>query len=375
MLARHYGHERLVALREAMCGDHFKFFSIKLVQGILSLCEYFCVDHFPFKIHYIVLKGSTHNRSVGGHIQVKKSRVTTAIERNRAVERIVSMYVDLEGAVREVRQKLGESMWLHRVKVYTNLDPAAQTAAQKIMNSGISSASKGVDQGALVCMSIRDGALLAMVGGVCEYRDNQRNRALFPHTAGSAFKPFVYLTGLTKGILQPDTLIDDAPLAVADDNGGDKYEPKNFDGTFKGWITVRDALAQSRNVCAVRVAMQTGIEPIVETARAAGITSRLGSVSVSRARRLRGVASGYGHGLCYAGAGRLLYAPTSNSSDRYRRRDRPAAISICAQRQLTSRAGRSASRSDAGRRQSRDRLPSPVEPMPFGLIKAFSMVG
>jgi len=177
-------------------------------------------------------------------------------------------------ALHVVSKEMGDQMWKQNLQVYTNLDPGAQKAATAVLNKGIKSAPKGVNQGALVSMSVRDGAVLAMVGGVGNYQDNQWNRALFPHTAGSSFKPFVYLTGLIKGVLQPDTLIDDAPLSISSPNSP-TWTPKNFDGKFKGWMTVRDALAYSRNICAVRVALETGIPAIVETAHAAGITSQL----------------------------------------------------------------------------------------------------
>jgi penicillin-binding protein 1A len=179
-------------------------------------------------------------------------------------------------ALQAVHRELGDDMWNQNIKVYTNLDPEAQKSAVATLNKGIKSAPRGVNQGALVSMSVVDGAVLAMVGGVGEYQDNQWNRALFPHTAGSAFKPFVYLTGLTRGVLEPDSLIDDAPVSVSTPPNR-TWAPKNFDGQFKGWMTVRDALAFSRNVCAVRVALETGIDPIIETAQAAGIHAKLDS--------------------------------------------------------------------------------------------------
>jgi penicillin-binding protein 1A len=179
-------------------------------------------------------------------------------------------------ALQAVHREMGDDMWSQNLKVCTNLDPEAQKAAVAVLNKGIKSAPRGVDQGALVSVSVRDGAVLAMVGGVGDYQDNQWNRALFPHTAGSSFKPFVYLTGLTHGVLEPDSLIEDAPVSVSTPPNR-IWTPKNFDGQFKGWMTVRDALAYSRNVCAVRVALETGIEPIIETAQAAGIRAKLES--------------------------------------------------------------------------------------------------
>lgn len=189
-----------------------------------------------------------------------------------------------------LRNDLSEDqIWGKGIKVKTNLDPAAQQAAERMLNKGINAAPHGINQGALVCESVRDGAVLAMVGGVGSYRNHQWNRAIYPHTVGSTFKPFVYLTGLMTGVLRPESTIDDAPLTINQGFGAPPYSPKNFDGRFLGTITVRDALALSRNVCAVRVGQAAGPDNVIKTARAAGITSpmnanlsiSLGSCAVS----------------------------------------------------------------------------------------------
>lgn len=177
-------------------------------------------------------------------------------------------------ALEQVKKEMGPKMWTEDMKVYTNLDPAAQKLATDKLTHGIKNAPRGVNQGALVSMNVGDGAVIAMVGGVGDYEDNQWNRALFPHTAGSCFKPFVYLAGLMNGVLAPDSMINDEPLSVKEDNGPE-WKPKNFDSQFKGWVTVRDALINSRNICAIRIAMMTGIQPVIDAARAAGLTSKM----------------------------------------------------------------------------------------------------
>ncbi len=177
-------------------------------------------------------------------------------------------------ALEQVKKEMGANTWTQNLKVYTNLDQAAQQAATEKLTRGIKTAPRGVNQGALVSMNVSDGAVLAMVGGVGEYEDNQWNRALFPHTAGSCFKPFVYLAGLTNGILETDTMVNDEPLSMKEEHGP-VWKPKNFDSQFKGWVTVRDALINSRNICAIRVAMETGIQPVIDVARAVGLTSKM----------------------------------------------------------------------------------------------------
>lgn len=161
------------------------------------------------------------------------------------------------------------------LRVYTNLDPVAQELAEKSLNAGIKKAPKGVTQGALVSISVSSGAIVALVGGVGDFWRNQFNRATNPHTVGSSFKPFVYLTAFTKGVLSPDSTIDDSPLVIHQPWGLPAYAPKNFDRKFYGRMTIRRALALSRNVPAVKVGQQVGMDSVIETARLAGITAKL----------------------------------------------------------------------------------------------------
>ena len=135
-----------------------------------------------------------------------------------------------------LQRRLGDDLWKYKWNVYTYLNVRTQQLAESTMNKGIKSAPHGIDQGALVTMFVKDGAVLAIVGGVGKSGDSPWNRALFPHTAGSSFKPFVYLAGLIDGIILPDTMIDDAPLVI-EWAGSPKYAPRNFDGRFHGLDT------------------------------------------------------------------------------------------------------------------------------------------
>jgi penicillin-binding protein 1A len=161
------------------------------------------------------------------------------------------------------------------LRVYTNLDPQAQETAEQVLNADIKKAPKGVSQAALVTVNVADGAVLALVGGVGDFWHHQFNRATNPHTAGSSFKPFVYLTALLKGAYTPDSIIEDTPLVVPQRYPQKDYAPKNFDHKFMGKIPLRKALAFSRNVCSVRIAQKVGIDSVIETARLAGISTKL----------------------------------------------------------------------------------------------------
>lgn len=159
-------------------------------------------------------------------------------------------------------------------KVYTGLDPVAQEKAEKILNEEIKNAPYGVTQYALCAIDVKTGQIRALVGGVGDYWKNQWNRATNPHTIGSAFKPFTYLTAFEEGLIDPNTKIKDSKVEIED--GPDMiWEPKNYDKKFWGTTTVREALVFSRNIPAVKVAREVGIEKVIETAKACGIESKL----------------------------------------------------------------------------------------------------
>ena len=210
----------------------------------------------------------------------------TSAQRNKAIEtKLVfrngqnpfSRYPYYISYVLQVlREKFSENeMRQQGLKVYTNLDPKAQQIAEKTLSEAIAHAPKGVSQAALVSLSVADGSVLAMVGGVGNFWKNQFNRAVNPHTVGSSFKPFVYLTAFLQGTATPDSPIEDSPLVVHQGWGLPDYVPKNFDHKFYGRITVRKALALSRNIPALRTAQKVGIEKVIETARLAGVKAKL----------------------------------------------------------------------------------------------------
>lgn len=158
-------------------------------------------------------------------------------------------------------------------RVFTGLDPDAQLKAERILNEEIKHAPYGVTQYGLASVDVKTGQVRVIVGGVGDYWKNQWNRATNPHTIGSAFKPFVYLTAFEKGVVDPNTKIKDAKVEIPD--GDMMWVPKNFDGSYWGNITIREALVNSRNIPAVKVARQVGIENVIKTARACGIESDL----------------------------------------------------------------------------------------------------
>ena len=162
------------------------------------------------------------------------------------------------------------------LKVYTALDPDAQRSAKEILDTGIKNAAAGINQGALVSVDVESAEVRALVGGVGNFWDFQFNRATNPHTLGSGFKPFVYLTAFMNGVIDPNTIIQDEPLILDDPSSESMiWSPQNFDLEFHGPITARAALIFSRNIPAIKVGMKTGVKNIIDTAHKAGLKSEM----------------------------------------------------------------------------------------------------
>ncbi len=127
-------------------------------------------------------------------------------------------------------------------------------------------------QAAMLAIDNPTGEIKAMVGGY-SFEDSKFNRATQAfRQVGSSFKVYVYADALEKGSSPFDTILD-APFTTI--SGGQVYSPKNYDEKFEGTITLRRALAGSRNVPAVKLAEKIGISSIVDVARRFGITTPL----------------------------------------------------------------------------------------------------
>ena len=114
-------------------------------------------------------------------------------------------------------------------------------------------------QAALVALDTRTGQLRALVGGF-DFAHSQFNHALDAwRQPGSSFKPFLYSAALEQGVM-PATIINDAPLEFdATAGGGSHWEPRNSDGQFDGPITLRQALARSKNLVSIRLVQMMGV--------------------------------------------------------------------------------------------------------------------
>jgi penicillin-binding protein 1A len=147
------------------------------------------------------------------------------------------------------------------IDVWTTLDPGMQVAADKAIRAN---APDGT-QGALVAID-RDGAVRAMVGGK-DYVSSIYNRATqAERQPGSAFKLFVYLTGLESGMKPTDTIVDE-PVTI------DGWSPRNSTRTNLGPVTLREAFSRSINTISAKIGAQVGFSTIADMARRFGITT------------------------------------------------------------------------------------------------------
>jgi penicillin-binding protein 1B len=173
----------------------------------------------------------------------------------------------------------------------TTLDANLQRKAESAVEAGLARLERDFEwlresergeplQAALVALDPRTGEILAMVGGR-DYGRSQFNRAVDARRQpGSAFKPVVALSALSKREVGAEgpvftlaSRLDDEPLRVETPVG--LWEPANYDGRFRGSVTLRDALERSLNVPFARLGLRVGGEQIVETAKKLGIDSPL----------------------------------------------------------------------------------------------------
>ncbi len=187
----------------------------------------------------------------------KLARAKGAGSANYAADYVMDMLDDTVGAIDE------------DIVVTTTLDEKMQASAERALTDELNAKGDkyGVEQGALVALD-PNGAVKALVGGR-DYADSQFNRAVSAkRQPGSAFKPFVYLSALEKG-LTPDTVRDDAPITVKG------WNPENYSREYFGPVTLTKALSLSLNTVAVRLGQEVGPKTIVRTAHRLGISSDL----------------------------------------------------------------------------------------------------
>jgi 1A family penicillin-binding protein len=176
----------------------------------------------------------------------------------------------------ELEEKFGRDVVLQGgLRVQTTIDLKMQRIAEEVAAEGhkdLVDRGAYADQLSLVAVDPRTGFVKALVGGVGDFDKNQFNRAVLARRQlGSSFKPFVYYLAFASGNYTPDSTIDDSPMTIPD--GDEPYIPRNYDNKFSGAMSIRQAIAVSRNIPALRLGIEFGNDNVVALCRKLGINS------------------------------------------------------------------------------------------------------
>jgi penicillin-binding protein 1A len=170
-----------------------------------------------------------------------------------------------------------EDMKWTQMKSPADVLSVGDVAYVRILSLGDTSAKVALEQdsgaqGALLAIDNATGEVRAMVGGR-DFDDSKFNRAIqAQRQVGSSFKPYVYTAAVSAGV-SPDDVVLDAPITFQTASG--PYSPHNYDNKFEGNITVRRALALSRNIPALKLEQKVGVNTVIAMARKFGVTSDL----------------------------------------------------------------------------------------------------
>jgi penicillin-binding protein 1A len=175
------------------------------------------------------------------------------------------------------------------IQVYSTVNSRMQEISNQALEHGLllyekrHPGAKGMIQGSVVVLRNCDASILAEIGGRQSYKGRSSAYSDFNRVTnslrqpGSAMKPIVYLAAFRTGIFNLETRVPDGPILVSTDKSQNVKWISNYDGQYKGMITLRMALAESRNAVAIWIAEQVGMASILKTARDLGIRSPLHS--------------------------------------------------------------------------------------------------
>jgi len=172
------------------------------------------------------------------------------------------------------------------LSIYTTLDMRMQGLAEHILSKRLEGFEQSAEslhddssplQGAMVVLEPRTGQVLVLIGGR-DYKQSPFNRALAMRQPGSIFKPVVLLSALARGnnsspVFTLASVLKDEPFSINVPNTN--WKPMDYDRSFRGEVTVREALERSLNVPMIQLGAAVGYTQIISTARRMGITSRL----------------------------------------------------------------------------------------------------
>jgi penicillin-binding protein 1B len=232
-----------------------------------------------------------HQQGVIDRASRDAAAASPLVPRTRRVAKVIAPhFVDFVKS--ELAEAYGEKMRTEGLQIYTTLDVDLQQAGQRAVTEGLGAlerryrrlsavARQAPLQGALIQLEPQTGAVKVLVGGR-DYTRSQFNRVTQAHRQpGSLFKPFVMLAAFARRDLVPPitpaTVLHDSPITVewGRRRAGERWTPRNYDGRFRGPMSVRRALELSINVPTVRTALAADLSTVLAAARASGMTSTL----------------------------------------------------------------------------------------------------
>ncbi len=208
-----------------------------------------------------------HTQAVKDLMKVTFQPVTHPISAPYFTLRIRDEMNDLLNTLDQPQRWLSEGITVH-----TTLDPLLQWMAESVVEEALPKLNEsGIHNVALVAIDRSTRQVLAYVGNVGYFESgvetSQIDMAATPRQPGSSFKPIVY-SALFEDGYTPESFIQDMPLTI----GGN--EPKNYDGNFRGWMTIRNALSGSRNIPAINAFVSAGGEErVLDVAERMGVTT------------------------------------------------------------------------------------------------------
>ena len=259
------------------------------IAGVIQAPSRFAPFNFPDRVkerRNIVLKAMVDAGFISADYADRTSREPLVVVA-RALESEAPYFVDyLTQELQERTKATGP------VDVYTTLDLHLQRIAQDAVREGLvrvdgmlSKRRPRIPQAALIAVDPRTGEILAMVGGR-SYNQSQYNRAVTSkRQPGSVFKPFVYLAAFERAQedgrtdITPATIVVDEPTTFTFNN--QEWTPGNYDNEYDGPITLRRALAHSRNIATIKVAESTGFDNVAAVWRRFGIGAPKGYPSIA----------------------------------------------------------------------------------------------
>jgi penicillin-binding protein 1B len=224
-----------------------------------------------------------------GKITPREYEETTAtklaVTRFPKTSRSAPFFVDL--VLKQLRETYPETqLKTEGLRIFTTLDTIMQRSAEEALDNGIANLGKKFKhvrtsatplEGVVLTIQPGTGYVKALVGGR-SYTKTQFNRAIQARRQpGSLFKPFVYVTAMDPArgseAFTASTVLDDSPITVK--AGTADWKPQNYDNRFHGRVTVREALAHSYNIPAVRAAIAAQVPNVIKTAMNIGVESKL----------------------------------------------------------------------------------------------------